>query len=1796
MKHKLTRLTSLLLALIMSFSMLLIPAQASNFEDVSDVIWYGDAVNYVQEKGWMNGVSATSFAPNAEVTRAMFVTVLARLAGEDGTTERRIFADVSTNTWYSRAIEWAYDNGVVNGVSENYFAPKRSITRQDLCTMLYRFVQTQELELPEVEDPISFKDEDSVSSYAKSAVEYCTSVGLVAGYTDGSFHPKDTATRAQAATILMRFGKALEGEVVKAEPMPAQSFEETVDTLTVNVEAPEGALPEASSMQLTKIENEKDLEILSSHLNGQVLAAVDISFLKNNSEREPEKNVAVQFTMEGLENVSNPVVVHITDTGAVEYVSNVQISNAADGIQALNFDAKDFSVYAVVDASDVVKVRFFKTEADAAAETNVLSEQLIGNNAGTVGQAIDPPVELTEFENFVEWKILDKDVHGDIAVINEYIASHYNESATKDLRVVAVLKNVRYLVYYDDNEVRRVLKTAAALYDEGDDCTTTVNFDFVPVAGDKEFRCWNTEEDGTGTNYNNGASITLTENYTYLYPVNDTGVWLSFDNNIDQDEDPTTGSFTSPVFYTDKTPTVRPANPTRTGYTFVDWYKDAAMTEPFNFGGTISEDTKIYAKWEAAEATYHVVIWQQKITDAYNASDADKTYDFYKTIDRTAATGSEVTIYTSNEGTEADNRLGWNGNGDNGELGFYFNYNENNTDTDSIKVKGDGSTVLNVYYDREIVYYYYYNTTSSDSNDWDNGLIAKENGRFYYYEDPDASMNYKIFTADDPIYYGREYYRSSGFQYRYLNNQNPTASYSNANSLTAVTFNSSNNIHTATDSRGYVYYWTGNNLGNYTYCYYLYYHDTGESGIYLVGTGPDPEAAGAYDVDPEKCTLLMGLYGSQLKPSDWPSAGSGYAWRGEDELTYPMALTEFVPPVDDEVLSFSFYRRQYSGSYLVQYLGQTVTGGDYTVEISRGYASGSSGWTSSTWTPNETIRGFKVVGYRYGTSGNWTSCNTNSSINLTGNGPLQVAFERLKANLVFNSNNTTVKTENVYYGASLSSYASYVPTNGPAGYYFDGWYADSAFGEEFNFDTTMPVENVQVYAKWTMMRFRVVLDPTGGDDSVQPSDVTFPGNQATTFRLDYGEEIQKSSIQAAERDGYTLTGWYYDKAHTRQFSFSFSDWESVADMSYADASDEERRGTDPWNGNLAYDDADGKHDDVVGKVVLYANWRKNMGDNSYLKVRYDAGDGSFSGGENIRLDPLNYADGAEAVAQPASAAPAGQEFVEWKIMKPTSSTDSTLVETGLSARPGDAFSVLMDNAVQEGEYYIVTLKATYYALTYTHITWVGNGGTMADGSTQKESESVPLNTLLPIEPGDLFVNPGRTFLGWARFAENECVKDDNGIWQPKENANANLWLEYHKAEGTTPAYFTEKTQGDRTVKYVAADETLPYQILYAVWSEANTYYVYHSSNGVLEAKTIYKDDGGNIIKVNLQNEVLPNYFYGGYFKNTAAVTADAIKKAQGAAPLASNYKATVEGFKAYDGSATLVSEGVRFWKRAEAYRNDDGHSDAAGTNVTPVAGTVYYLKEVPQTYLQNKMVYVYHALHGDEIKGMYLLTVVDDSAYQSVYFNIDGVANSYETLARSFTLAVDDWGEDPSLTYTAASFGTNLTNGYVAVKMLDNDTYLQEGKSFVVTPAWKTMDGVDVRFNTITYTVEDSKKISTKKADLLYVNFEGSVVNNCSYDWTEYAPVFRAYYYGTDTKWSEPMLPVGNGKIYKTEVPSGSFNYVKIVRLNPADGSANWDIKWTESHGYGIGNGNYIQKVVDQNAGYVDPNWGNYPS
>ena len=175
------------------------------FLDVSVDAWYADAVQYAIDKGIMNGVSETVFSPNSTTTRGMIVTMLHRMEDTPsaGTSD---FTDVSVDVWYADAVAWAAANGVVNGTTERNFAPDSAITREQLATILYRYALYKGYNVSVSNTVLNeYTDTAQISAYALEAMQWANATGLIMGNTATTINPTGNATRAEVATILMRF-------------------------------------------------------------------------------------------------------------------------------------------------------------------------------------------------------------------------------------------------------------------------------------------------------------------------------------------------------------------------------------------------------------------------------------------------------------------------------------------------------------------------------------------------------------------------------------------------------------------------------------------------------------------------------------------------------------------------------------------------------------------------------------------------------------------------------------------------------------------------------------------------------------------------------------------------------------------------------------------------------------------------------------------------------------------------------------------------------------------------------------------------------------------------------------------------------------------------------------------------------------------------------------------------------------------------------------------------------------------------------------------------------------------------------------------------------------------------------------------------------------------------------------------------------------------------------------------------------------------------------------------------------
>ena len=189
------------------------PAFVNPFTDVPDDVWYTEYVLMMAEAGIIKGMTETTFEPETNLTRAQLVTMLYRLVGEpevEGLTEP--FTDVPEGLWYTDAVIFAYNTGIVKGVTETTFEPDAKITREQLVTILYRLAQAAgvDVSIGEETNILSYPDAEKVSPYAVEAIQWAVGAGILNGITyegDKEIYlaPQGLATRAQAAKLIVTF-------------------------------------------------------------------------------------------------------------------------------------------------------------------------------------------------------------------------------------------------------------------------------------------------------------------------------------------------------------------------------------------------------------------------------------------------------------------------------------------------------------------------------------------------------------------------------------------------------------------------------------------------------------------------------------------------------------------------------------------------------------------------------------------------------------------------------------------------------------------------------------------------------------------------------------------------------------------------------------------------------------------------------------------------------------------------------------------------------------------------------------------------------------------------------------------------------------------------------------------------------------------------------------------------------------------------------------------------------------------------------------------------------------------------------------------------------------------------------------------------------------------------------------------------------------------------------------------------------------------------------------------------------
>ena len=176
------------------------------FTDVPDGKWYTDAALYCNFCGFMTGTTETTFSPDMDFSRAMFVTVLSKIDGADTSDcEGSHFTDVPEGKWYSKPVEWAYRNNYASGTGNGCFSPMAPVTRETIAQFFYNYTAKKGGNVSVLDDLSAYTDAGEISGWAKTAVQWAVASELISGTSATTLSPKGTASRAQVAVIVKKF-------------------------------------------------------------------------------------------------------------------------------------------------------------------------------------------------------------------------------------------------------------------------------------------------------------------------------------------------------------------------------------------------------------------------------------------------------------------------------------------------------------------------------------------------------------------------------------------------------------------------------------------------------------------------------------------------------------------------------------------------------------------------------------------------------------------------------------------------------------------------------------------------------------------------------------------------------------------------------------------------------------------------------------------------------------------------------------------------------------------------------------------------------------------------------------------------------------------------------------------------------------------------------------------------------------------------------------------------------------------------------------------------------------------------------------------------------------------------------------------------------------------------------------------------------------------------------------------------------------------------------------------------------
>lgn len=1185
--------------------------------------------------------------------------------------------------------------------------------------------------------------------------------------------------------------------------------------------------------------------------------------------------------------------------------------------------------------------------------------------------------------------------------------------------------------------------------------------------------------------YSNGALVQTTSIPNVrankdLYPIFETAYWLRYVSG----ETGSRAEYVPSRFVLGNERVTQLPVPTRKGYSFAGWYTgsmtddgkilyddnavsdaDGKVTNPSS-GLKLTADTTLYAQWEPLpDADYTVIFWRQKASDDKGLSDAEKTYDYAEHVVRHGETDSLVAE------TNADKQKS-------GEAYTGFHYAR--TVQNSIIIKSDGSTVIDVYYDRDLkAINFYYREGDAPGDAQDSYTYTKvnnpnvnntywgvlEDGSYVQVQSKQVQRTEVYYTYDywfivsrRAEYYGTFYVRRGTADYvtTDYNGNNLPPEGDNTTYYTAIMWGIGNGIgHEELTRRT-------RNI-NERFWYYT------KEGVEYIYTGDlfNRTSMSGYP----KMVTWTGLYGQSFDQYDyvWPD---GIKW---NEKSDGSGITQtFLGAFEVETNPYNLYDQGPAGTSTIYHYIQGLDGKYGQVENESRFTAKSS---AGIFNFQNKFQGFTVSTYSEGDNGFSEDGGTTSATDSDGDPkqsvtinsyPLHVYHTRNKWKITYMSDGVEVKkSDELYYQASMEDWNLTLAEVGIAEkphYTFTGWYIDATCTQKFSFSDPkgMPNANVVVYAGWENAWYQVIVDPNGGEitpnigatymwkqynEKISRYDIvrTYIDDENGDYKYVYVDgkndpdgniTVRTATYELAE-EGYT--GTKYRPMTSDDPAYVLVDWYVV---------DENDNMTDtPYDFNSI----------IEQPLTIRAKWRI-AGDytivyNATNTVEVDGVSVTVSGTFNQSNPGDTYADGSRVIIQGAPSNVTPQYIFDgWYV----ADTDGNVLDDngGSYYAPGDA---LILDAAAWSEHKVIYLRAHYTnvkqkqdPIPVTKLILDANGGTFANITSTAE-DVIPSITLA---------------------ADNSKVTIDKlhmnapvelATYSANVSKTGDIFLGWSTDSNATEAEFSTDTK-------VGADN-LPdvSNTLYAVW-EHQYFYVFHSSTGHLEAVRWTSES------VDLTDYVSSGNLYGGYFTGYGgyAVTdknmEDAMAAAKGSTPTTVNVTDNT-----YDGTSLTVSS-TRYWMKAQA-------GQTSGTDITPQVGDVYYLKEVPNKYLATNARWAYDWKKGSIITAIYLLTCIDDTNFTETGFIVT-------TQQKGRVVSKFSYQRDQSEQKTTIGAADLIAQrGYIGVVdgsnlKIENEAYsiiaaLNDGNDVSVQPYWTTLDGVVISTKGYTF-YKDGGGILTK--------------------------------------------------------------------------------------------------------------------